>query len=301
MAEETKPNISKPNPKVSKARETKTYEQEPDTVYNVSIPEIKLDPRVAMLGGAERLLFGEYGPMMSLAMNQAAQANIDVQRLQLGMPKVIAGANKEISRTIEYQMPENEQNKTDEDIYDKSTLGVIKYYDGQQEVPVIKYGRRKDNGLYDYIFSNSSIVMDKGMYDEALMASLDGYKDEKIRMEKMNDLMKELSESIQITNKGDKIIVNTLAGTRNNLSKEARIFINSLFKYGIIGEPKKDDNNGQNNKKDDLIDPNKKDENKNKNGNNNNNNNNNNKNKNGNNRTRPIINLGDPNRPSGIW
>jgi len=300
MAEETKPNISKPNPKVSKARETKTYEQEPDTVYNVSIPEIKLDPRVAMLGGAERLLFGESGPMMSLAMQQSAQANIDMQRLQLGMPKVVAGANKEVGRTIEYEIPENE-NKRDVDIYDTSTLGVIKYYDGQQEVPVIKYGRRKDNGLYDYIFSNSSIVMDKGMYDEALMASLDGYNDEKIRMEKMNDLMKELSESIQITNKGDKIIVNTLAGSRNNLSKEARIFINSLFKYGIIGEPKKDDNNGQNNKKDDLIDPNKKDKNKNKNGNNNNNNNNNNKNKNGNNSTQPIINLGNPNRPSGIW
>jgi hypothetical protein len=278
MAEETKPNISKPNPTVSKARETKTYEQEPDTVYNVSIPEVKLDPRVAMLGGAERLLFGEYGPMMSLAMQQSAQANIDMQRLKLGMPKVVAGANKEVGRTIEYEIPENE-NKRDEDIYDTSTLGVIKYYDGQQEVPVIKYGRRKDNGLYDYIFSNSSIVMDKGMYDEALMASLDGYNDEKIRMEKMNDLMKELSESIQITNKGDKIIVNTLAGTRNNFSREARIFINSLFKYGIIGEPKKDDNNGQNNKNDDLIDPNKKDENKNKNGNNNNNNNNKNKNK----------------------
>jgi len=112
----------------------------------------------------------------------------------------------------------------------------------------------------------------------------------------MNDLMKELSESIQITNKGNKIIVNTLAGTRSNLSKEARIFINSLFKYGKTG----DDNNGQNNKNDDLIDPNKKDENKNKNGNKNNNNNNN-KNKNGNNSKRPIINLGDPNRPSGIW
>ncbi len=295
MAEETKPNISKPNPKVSKARETKTYEQEPDTVYNVSIPEIKLDPRVSMLGGAERLLFGEYGPMMSLAMQQSAQANIDVQRLKLGMPKVVAGANKEVGRTIEYEIPEN---KRDEDIYDASTLGEIKYYDGQQkqDVPVIKYGRRKDNGLYDYIFSNSSIVMDKDVYDDALMASLGGYNDEKIRMEKMNDLMKELSESIQITNKGNKIIVNTLAGTRSNLSKEARIFINSLFKYGKIG----DDNNGQNNKNDDLIDPNKKDENKNKNGNKNNNNNNN-KNKNGNNSKQPIINLWDPNRPSGIW